>query len=218
VWTIGVIMAMAAFDVNLGPLIASAGIVGVALGFGAQALVRDFLTGLFMLAEDQFGIGDVIDVGEAEGVVEEISLRTTSLRGIDGTLWHVPNGEIHRVGNMSQDWARALLDVGVAYDADVDRAVEVIRDVGTALAGDPDYDQVVLEPPEILGVQDLAADAVLIRLWVKTLPGEQWGVARELRRRIKHALDDADISIPFPQRTVWLRHDGEAVGPDDSQA
>lgn len=212
VWTIGIMIALGAFDINLGPLIASAGVVGIAVGFGAQSLVEDFLSGLFMLAEDQFGIGDVIDVGDASGVVESVSLRTTSMRAVDGTLWHVTNGEIRRVGNMSQDWARAVLDIGVAYGASIDDARAVITGVAEDMAVDPDYDQVVLEPPDIQGVQDLSADAVVIRVAVKTLPGEQWGVARELRRRIKHALDDADIAIPFPQRQLWIRSDGEVLG------
>lgn len=224
VWSIGIMMAMGSFGVNLGPLVASAGIVGVALGFGAQSLVKDFLTGMFMLAEDQFGIGDIVDLGEATGVVESISLRTTSLRGVDGTLWFVPNGEILRVGNMSQEWARALLDISVAYDADVDAAVEVISQAATAFAEHPEHLDKVLEPPEILGVEDLGADAVVIRLWIKTVPGEQYGLARALRRDIKLALDDAGISIPFPQRTVWLRHAGdtedlpEVLRPDADEA
>lgn len=212
IWSIGIMIALGAFDINLGPLIASAGIVGVALGFGAQSLVKDFLSGLFMLAEDQFGVGDVIDVGEAAGVVESLSLRTTSVRAVDGTLWHVPNGEITRIGNMSQDWARAVLDIGVAYDAAVDRAHEVIGTVAGDMAADGDYDQVILEEPEVQGVQDLGADAVVIRLSIKTLPGEQWTVAREMRRRIKLALDEADIAIPFPQRQVWVRSDGATFG------
>lgn len=212
VWTIGIMVALSAFNVDLAPLLASAGVVGVAVGFGAQSLVQDFLTGLFMLAEDQFGIGDVIDVGEATGVVESISLRTTSLRSVDGTLWHVPNGQITRVGNMSQEWAKAVLDIGVAYDADIADARRVIGDVAHAMREDPGFDQVVLEEPEILGVEALGADAVVIRLSVKTLPGEQWTVARELRQRIKEALDAADISIPFPQRQLWIRSDGQAFG------
>ncbi len=212
VWAIGIMIALGAFDINLGPLVASAGIVGVALGFGAQSLVADFLSGLFMLAEDQFGIGDIVDAGQASGVVESISLRTTSLRSVDGTLWHVPNGEIKAVGNMSQGWARAVLDIGVDYGASIDRAREVITRVAEGMATDDDFDQVVLEPPDILGIEDLAADAVVIRVAVKTLPGEQWGVAREMRRRIKLALDDADIAIPFPQRQLWIRSDGSVFG------
>lgn len=218
VWTIGIMMAMGSLGVNLGPLIASAGIIGVALGFGAQSLVEDFLSGMFMLAEDQFGVGDIVDLGEAIGIVEKISLRTTSLRGTDGTLWFVPNGQVQRVGNMSQDWARALLDISVGYDADVDRAMEVIGTACREFAASADHVDQVLEDPEILGVEELGVDAVVIRLWIKTVPGTQYALARALRRDIKVALDAAGIEIPFPQRTVWLRHDGDADNlPDELQ-
>ncbi len=223
VWTIGIMMALGSLGVNLGPLIASAGILGVALGFGAQSLVEDFLSGMFMLAEDQFGVGDIVDLGEATGVVEKISLRTTSLRGTDGTLWFVPNGQVQRVGNMSQDWARALLDISVGYEADVDLAIEVIDRACRDFAASPENADQVLEEPEMLGVEELGADAVVIRLWIKTVPGMQYGLARALRRDIKVALDEAGIEIPFPQRTVWLRHAGdadnlpEALQPDDDE-
>lgn len=209
VWTIAVMTILGStFGLNIGPLLAGAGILGVALGFGAQDLVKDILSGLFMVAEDQYGVGDVIDVGEAIGVVEGLGLRTTRVRDVTGTLWHVPNGEIRRVGNMSQEWSRALLDIGVAYDTDVDAAAEVIKGVADTMAQEETYAGLFLAEPEIWGVQDLTADAVVVRLVVKTRPGEQWAISRELRRRIKHALDDASIEIPFPQRTVWMR-DGD---------
>ena len=198
------------FGVNLGPFIAGAGIVGIAFGFGAQDLVKDFLSGVFMLAEDQFGVGDVVDVGEAIGVVERISLRTTRLRDVTGTLWHVPNGEIRRVGNMSQEWSRALLDIGVAYGTDLDHAMDVIRSVADGMAADDEFSDRFLDPPEVWGVEDLSADSILIRLVIKTVPGEQWKIARELRRRLKQAFDEAEIEIPFPQRTVWMRSDDPA--------
>jgi small-conductance mechanosensitive channel len=202
------------FGVNLGPFIAGAGILGVALGFGAQDLVKDFVSGVFMLAEDQFGVGDVVDVGEATGVVERVSLRTTRLRDVTGTLWHVPNGEIRRVGNMSQEWSRALLDIGVAYDTDIDHAIAVIREVAEGMAADAAFEDQFLDTPEVWGVEDLAADGILIRLVIKTVPGEQWKVARELRHRLKQAFDEAEIEIPFPQRTVWMRTDDAPA--DDS--
>jgi small conductance mechanosensitive channel len=207
VWSIAVMMILGSFGIDLGPLIAGAGILGVAIGFGAQNLVADFLSGMFMLAEDQFGVGDVIDAGDASGVVEGISLRTTRIRDVTGTLWHVPNGEIRRVGNMSQEWARALLDIGVSYGTDIDQAAGVIKEVADGMASEEDYSEKFLDAPEIWGVQNLGADSVDIRLVIKTKPGEQWGIGRELRRRIKMALDEADIEIPFPQRTVWLRTD-----------
>lgn len=214
VWTIAIVTILGStFGVNVGPLIAGAGILGVALGFGAQDLVKDVLSGMFMLVEDQYGVGDVIDVGEAVGVVEGLGLRTTRVRDVTGTLWHVPNGEIQRVGNMSQQWSRALLDIGIGYGADVDEAAEVIKGVADAMAAEEAYRTLFLEEPEIWGVEALSSDSVLIRLVVKTKPGEQWPIARELRRRIKHALDEASIEIPFPQRTVWLRNESERSRP-----
>lgn len=206
VWTIAFVTILGStFGVNVGPLIAGAGILGVALGFGAQDLVKDVLSGMFMLVEDQYGVGDVIDVGEAVGVVEGLGLRTTRIRDVTGTLWHVPNGEIQRVGNMSQQWSRALLDISVAYSADIDEAAAAIKQVADEMAQEEVYRTLFLDEPQIWGVESLAADSVAIRLVIKTKPGEQWPIARELRRRIKLALDAASIEIPFPQRTVWLR-------------
>ena len=211
--TMGVFMVLGVFGINLAPLIAGAGIIGLAIGFGAQDLVADFLSGVFMLAEDQYGIGDVIDAGDGiVGVVEGVSLRTTRVRDVTGTLWHVPNGQITRIGNMSQEWARALLDVGVSYGTDIDQASDIIKGVADEMAAEDAYAADFLGEPEIWGVQNLGADSVDIRLVIQTTPGTQWGIARELRRRIKYALDGADIEIPFPQRTVWLRTD--ATGTD----
>ena len=198
-------LVLGELGINLGPLLAGAGIVGVALGFGSQSLVKDFLSGLFILVEDQFGVGDIVDVdpdGMAVGVVEAVSLRTTRLRSVDGTVWHIPNGEIRRVGNKSQLWSRALLDVEVAYDTDIERATEVIKAVADEVWKERDD---VLEEPEVWGVENLGASGVLIRLVVKTRPSEQWAVSRVLRQRIKAAFDAAGIEIPFPQQTVWNR-------------
>lgn len=204
-----VLMVLSELSVDVGPLIAGAGIVGVALGFGAQTLVKDFLSGIFMIVEDQYGVGDVVDVGEATGTVEAVGLRVTRLRDVSGTVWYVPNGEILRVGNMSQGWARAVLDVAVAYGEDVGRVQDLLRQVATELAADPDWGSLVLEEPEVWGVEALAADSVVVRLVVKTAPLQQWGVARELRRRIKARFDREGIEIPFPQRTVWMRTEDE---------
>lgn len=209
IWAVAILVMLATtFGISLAPFLAGAGILGVALGFGAQDLVKDFISGMFMLVEDQYGVGDVVDVGEATGLVEGVSLRTTRLRDVTGTLWHVPNGEIRRVGNMSQEWSRALLDVAVAYDTDVDAASELIKSAADEMAAEPDYRSVFLAAPEVWGIEELAADAILLRLVIKTQPGEQWAIARELRRRIKLALDSASIEIPFPQRTVWIRDAG----------
>ena len=204
IFTIAIIMALSEFDVNLGPLIASAGIVGIALGFGARSLVKDFLSGIFMLIEDQFGVGDIIDVGPAAGVVEGVSLRTTLLRDVHGTLWHVPNGEILRVANKSQQWARAVLDIEVAYNTDIPHAMTVIKQVADEVWQDAPENATILEEPEIWGVEAFGASAIAIRLAVKVEPGEQWATSREIRRRLKIAFDEEGIEIPFPQRTIWV--------------
>jgi moderate conductance mechanosensitive channel len=202
------IMILGELGVELGPLIAGAGILGVALGFGSQSLVRDFLSGIFILVEDQFGIGDIVNLdGTTSGVVEAVSLRTTRLRSVDGTVWHVPNGEIRRVGNMSQHWSRALLDIEVAYATDLGRAKEVIAEVAHAVW---DEDKHVLEEPEVWGVEALGAHGIVIRLVVKTTPSEQYRVSRTLRERLKLAFDEEGIEIPFPQQTIWHRSDPRA--------
>ena len=153
---------------NLAAIGIGASIIGVAIGFGSQALVRDFLSGIFMLIEDQYGVGDVIDTGVATGTVEGVSLRTTRLRDAEGTVWHVPNGEIRRVGNKSQQWARVILDVAVAYDADLERATSVIRSAADAAAADPELGSAITDEPEVWGIEQVEADHVLIRLAVKT--------------------------------------------------
>ena len=207
VWSIAALLVLGQLDIDLAPLIAGAGIGGIALGFGAQSIVKDFLSGLFMLIEDQYGIGDVIDVGDATGTVEEMSLRSTTIRDVHGTVWHVPNGEILRVGNHSQLWSRALIDVEVAYDTDLGLAQDIIQRVADQLWDDPEWGgDEVMERPEVWGVQSLGASSVAIRLVVKTEPSQQWAVERELRLRLKKALDESGIEIPFPQQTVWFRH------------
>ncbi|MEX1162942.1 MAG: mechanosensitive ion channel family protein [Nitriliruptor sp.] len=218
IWVLATFLILAEVGVNLAPLVAGAGVVGLAIGFGAQNLVADFLSGVFMLAEDQFGVGDIIDVGEAIGVVEGVSLRTTRIRDVEGTLWHVPNGEIRRVGNQSQTWARSLLDIGVSYDTDLDTAMEVIERVANAMAEEEGYRDQFLDTPDVWGVQTLGADSVDIRLVIKTQPGKQYAISRELRRRIKSAFDATGIEIPFPQRTMWVRDetDHQPATPLDS--
>jgi small conductance mechanosensitive channel len=204
IYSLAIVIALAEFGISLGPLVAGAGIVGVAVGFGAQTLVKDFLSGIFMLIEDQYGVGDVIDVGDATGVVEEVNLRTTRLRDVDGTVWFIPNGEIRRIGNKSQQWARSVLDVEVAYDTDLARASQIIKDVADSIFNDQLENATVLEEPEIWGIQELGASAIAIRVALKTEPGEQWATAREMRRRIKERFDAEGIEIPFPQRTIWV--------------
>jgi moderate conductance mechanosensitive channel len=210
-------MMLSEVGVNIAPIIASAGILGLALGFGAQSLVKDYLAGIFMIFEDQFGVGDVINVGEANGTVEAVSLRVTRVRDINGTVWYVRNGEILRVGNMSQNWARAVIDVGVGYGEDLERVKRVLREIAHDLWEDEDFTDRIIEEPEITGVETLAADSVTVRVMVKTLPMEQWGVARELRQRIKARFDYEGIEIPFAQRVVWHR-EGKNAQPETASA
>jgi moderate conductance mechanosensitive channel len=216
IWSIAIIMALGEIGVDLAPLIAGAGIAGVALGFGAQSLVKDCISGLFMLLEDQYGVGDVVDLDEATGVVEKVSLRTTVLRGLDGTVWHVPNGNVTRVGNKSQLWSVALVDVDVAYNCDLATARQVILDCATEVVQSEEWSDVVIDPPQLLGVEALGADGITIRVTIKVEPGAQWALQRALREAFKTALDDAGIEIPFPQRTIWVRRDGGGDPGDDA--
>ncbi len=212
VWVVAILVAVGSLDsldINLGPLIASAGIVGVALGFGAQSLVKDFLTGTFMLLEDQYGIGDIVNLGPATGVVEQISLRKTQIRDLEGTVWHIPNSEITRVGNLSQLWSRTLLDVDVAYDTDLRHAITVIKGVADDLYADLEWSQTILEEPEVWGVESFGESAITIRMVVKTQPAKQWEVNRQLRLRLKEAFDREGIEIPLPQRDVSFRAEDE---------
>ncbi|MDJ0496372.1 MAG: mechanosensitive ion channel family protein [Acidimicrobiia bacterium] len=205
IFTFAVLMSLAEFNVSLGPLIAGAGIAGVALGFGAQSIVKDFLSGFFMLIEDQYAVGDIIDVGEAAGVVEAIGLRTTQIRDINGTLWYVPNGEIHRVANKSQQWARAVLDIEVAYATDIEKASRVIKEAADEVWHEHAPNATIIEEPEIWGVEMFGESSIAIRLVCKVEPGEQWATSRVVRGRIKEAFDREGIEIPFPQRVIWNR-------------
>ncbi|MBM9460727.1 mechanosensitive ion channel family protein [Nocardioides sp. zg-536] len=204
-------MVLSELGVAIAPIIASAGIIGIALGFGAQSLVRDFLAGIFIFIEDQYGVGDVVDVGEASGTVEAVTLRMTRLRDINGTVWYVPNGEILRVGNQSQNWSRAVVDVAVGYGEDLARVQRVLREVAHDLWDDDELGRVMIEAPEVTGVESLDADSVTIRVMVKTAPLEQWSVARALRQQIKARFDHEGIEIPFAQRVVWHREDQRQV-------
>ena len=166
---------------------------------------------LFMLMEDQSGVGDWVDVGDTSGVVEHVGLRTTRVRSLDGLLWTVRNGEIVRTANANQGWGRAIVDIGVGYDVDLDEAQDLIHRIATQAMDDPALAPKFQGEPEIWGIQELGDDAVTIRLVVKSAPGDQWGLARGLRLRIKQALDDRGMEIPFPQRTVWLRTEPDSL-------
>jgi moderate conductance mechanosensitive channel len=202
VFTISLLMILPELGLDIGPLLASAGIIGVALGFGAQSLVKDFLSGIFMIFEDQYGVGDVVDVGEASGTVEAVTLRVTRLRDVNGTVWYVRNGEILRVGNMSQNWARTVLDVPVSYVEDLAKVRAVLKEVAHDLWEDDDFKGQVIEEPEVWGVESMTPEAVTVRVTMKTAPLQQWNVAREMRERVKARFDYEGIKMPHPQRVV----------------
>ena len=202
VWVVATLVILSDLGVDMAPLLASAGVATVVIGFGAQQVVRDYLAGLFMLMEDQYGVGDVIDMGEASGTVEWVSLRVTRLRDVEGVVWWVPNGQVTRVGNKSQQWSRALLDIAVAPDTDITRAEEVIQQTADEMWHDPDWSERLLDQPEVWGVEDIGVGGILIRLVVKTVPLEQWNVSRELRARVKGAFDAAGVRLPVQQQRI----------------
>jgi small conductance mechanosensitive channel len=201
---------------DIGPLLAGAGILGLAVSFGSQSLVKDVIAGFFILMEHQFDVGDVIEVAGLSGAVEKMSLRVVMLRDLEGTLHIVPNGQITTVSNRTRGWSRAVLDIGVGYASDVDKALEVLRDEARGYAADSAWSYKLDGPPEVVGVQGLGDNAVTIRVMLRTRPGMQWEVGREFRRRAKNRLDREGIEIPFPQRTVHVRHYG--AGSDDDIA
>jgi moderate conductance mechanosensitive channel len=211
------IMVVDVVGFNVAPLIASAGVLGLAVGFGAQSLVSDFLSGVFMMLEDQYGVGDAVDVGDAVGDVEAVGLRVTRVRDIDGTVWYVRNGNIVRVGNMSQNWARTVLDVRVGYDEDVDRVRDILANEAQVMWQAEKDNPDILEEPEVWGVQSLDPEAVVVRLVLKTAPMQQWTVARQLRERIKERFDREGIEIPLPQR-VMRRPGSSAHTPPNAAA
>jgi small conductance mechanosensitive channel len=204
VFSIAVLLVLGEFGFNLAPLLASAGIAGVALGFGAQSLVKDLIAGLFMLLEDQYGVGDTVDVGEAVGVVETVGLRITTVRDGQGVLWYIRNGEIVRVGNKSQGWALAVVDMPIGFTA-VDRATAVLREAAAALAADPEFAGDLIEPPEVLGVEQITLDGAVVRTTAKTPADAQFRVVRELRRRLAEALETSGIAAQVAASRMFPR-------------
>ncbi|HEV7192128.1 MAG TPA: mechanosensitive ion channel domain-containing protein [Jatrophihabitantaceae bacterium] len=193
------LLVLSELQIDLAPFIAGTSIVGVALGFGAQNIVKDFLSGMFMMLEDQYGVGDVIDFEKATGTVEGVGLRTTRLRDVNGTVWYVRNGEVVRVGNKSQGFAQVVLDVPIEARADIDRATRAMQDVAAAMRQDADWAPVFMNDPEVLGVERMTRDETVIRLVARVRPLEQWRVARELRRRIRERLEHLDIESALPE-------------------
>jgi small-conductance mechanosensitive channel len=211
VFVIVFMMALAEVGVNIAPLIAGAGILGVALGFGAQSLVKDFLSGIFMIFEDQYGVGDSVTFGDVSGTIEAVSLRVTRMRDVDGTVWYVRNGEILKVGNQSQNWSRTVLDIAVGYKEDITRVRRLLKEVAHDLWEDENYRDKIIEEPDVWGVQSLGPDSVVVRVTLKTLPQQQWVVAREMRERVKSRFDEEGVSTPLPQRVVY----GDPTKPPD---
>jgi small conductance mechanosensitive channel len=184
--------------IPLTPILTSAGVGGVALAFGAQSLVKDFLSGVFMIIEDQYGVGDVIDTGEAVGTVENVSLRITQLRDAQGMTWYVRNGEIIRIGNKTQGWSTAMVDIPIAYDQDVEKAIATIREVVSVMDDDERWQDILLEEPNVVGVESMSAGVITIRILAKTVANEQFAIQREIREQVKGALDRAGIKSPSP--------------------
>lgn len=190
--------------IAIGPLLAGVGVVGLAISFGGQSLVKDVINGFFILLENQFGVGDVVEINGVGGVVEKLTMRVVMLRDLRGVLHVIPNGSITMVSNRTRGWSRTVLDVGVAYKEDIDDVIAVMRDVAREFWSDPQWKSRLVEEPAVLGVEALADSSVNIRLVATTRPGAQWDVGRELRRRIKKRFDEEGIEIPFPQRTLHL--------------
>ncbi|NJC66936.1 mechanosensitive ion channel family protein [Planosporangium flavigriseum] len=204
IFVIALMLVLGELSINLAPLLASAGIVGLAIGFGAQNLVKDFVAGMFMLLEDQYGVGDVVDVGQASGTVEAVGLRITTIRDAQGVVWYIRNGEILRVGNKSQGWAQVVVDIPVGF-AGVQEATEILRTAASEMADDPAWSDDLIEAPEVLGVEQITADGAVLRTTVKTTSESQWRVGRELRRCLTDALDRAGIAERLGAGRVLLR-------------
>jgi len=199
---LAVMMIVQEFGLEIGPLIAGAGIAGLALGFGGQYLIRDIITGLFVILENQYRIGDVVNIDGQSGAVQDISLRKTTLRDLDGTVHHIPHGTITIVSNLSKDWARVNLDMGVSYNSNLDHVIEVINRTGKELAEDPGFKDSIISPPQFLRVNEFADSAIVVKILGETKPLKQWEVTGEYRKRLKAAFDKEGIEIPFPQRVV----------------
>lgn len=203
IWGVVIIEVLEQVGLDIRPILAGAGIVGLAVGFGAQNLVRDLISGFFILLEDQIRLGDVAVINGTGGLVESITFRTITLRDFSGVVHVFPNGTITTLSNMTKEWSGFVLDMGVAYKEDTDRVVEVMRQVGEELRQDPAFGDKFVEPIEIVGVENFADSAVVIRIRIKTRPLEQWNVGREYRRRLKRAFDANEIEIPFPHRSLY---------------
>lgn len=196
--TIGILLILGQLDINIAPLVASAGVLGVALGFGAQSLVKDYLSGIFLILEDQYGVGDVVDLGPVVGTVEDVTLRVTQLRDMSGVVWYVRNGEVLRVANRSQGWTMAIVDIPINYNENLDKVRDLVEGVANEMDTDERFDEMLLGKPQYAGVETVTGDSMTIRVTVKTVPEQQVNATRILRERIKKAFDGAGIRMPSP--------------------
>lgn len=212
---VGGLTALSILGVNIVPLLASVSIFGVAISFGSQSLVKDMINGLFVLLEDQYGVGDVITANNESGAVEKMNLRVTQLRNQDGDLITIPNGSITMVKNHTSSWSRVNLGIEVAYDTDLDHAIAVIEKAATKMSLDSEWQELILEPPKVLGVDAFGNNSITIRLLIQTQPLKQWEVGREFRRRLKQVFDEEKISMPFPQRSIWFKNSLQEVSNGD---
>ncbi|MFZ1720844.1 MAG: mechanosensitive ion channel family protein [Candidatus Moraniibacteriota bacterium] len=203
------LMILQTLGVDIAPLLAAAGIAGLAFGFGGQYLIRDVISGLFIILENQYRVGDVVCFDNTCGLVEDISLRMTSLRDMDGTVHHVPHGEIKTVSNMTKNYSRVNLNIGVAYDSNMEQVIDIVNRVGKDLSEDAKWKDYIITPPQFLRIDDFADSAVIIKILGDTQPIKQWDVTGELRKRLKVAFDREGIEIPFPQRVIHHSKDSE---------
>lgn len=204
IWVIAGIMVMGQLGISIGPILAGLGVVGVAVGFGAQNLVKDFLAGIFIIIENQLRVGDIVRIGDATGTVEALNLRITQVRGFNGHLYTIPNGEIKMVENMTFKWSRAIVKVGVGYGSDIGKVIEALEKAASDIKEDNEWGRHVMETPLIKAIDDFAASSLDVAMWIKTHPSQQWDVGRVARRYIKKRFDEAGIGIPFPQITLTL--------------
>ena len=211
IWATAILIVLRELDVDITPVLAGAGIVGLAVGFGAQTLVRDIISGFFLIIEDQVRVGDVAIVNGTGGLVEQINLRTIVLRDTEGVVHTFPNGEIKTLANRTKDYAFYVIDLGFEYGEDADRVVAVVKEAGASLLADPQFAPSILEPVEVLGVDDFRDSAVILKFRIKTIPLKQWEVGRELRSRIKRLMDRDGIRIPFPQLQVHVASNSEST-------
>jgi moderate conductance mechanosensitive channel len=211
--TLALLILMGQIGIEIGPLLAAAGIVGIAIGFAGQSLVKDIINGFFILLEDQIRIGDIVEVGGISGVVEKINLKLTRLRDLEGNVHFIPNSNITIVSNKTKEYSCYLFDIGVAYREDADEVMEVIKQIDDEMRQDLEYKDQILQPIEIFGLDRFGDSAVIIRARTRTLPGKQWGVGREFNRRIKKKFDELDIEIPFPHTTLYMGQDKDKSSP-----